>query len=142
MWTTQASAISQATPETIWALYANVPNWKRWDDAIVTSHVNGAFAPSSTGAMTVQGNLHPLAFTLLEVLPNILFRDVTEIPGANIEFTHTLERTAEGTRITHQVSISGPAWEGIAASVGQGIAHGLPHTVASLARLAEALTPA
>ena len=137
MWTFQASAISKANPETIWPLYSNVNAWTRWDDAIITSHVEGKFEVGSKGSMTVEGNPHPLVFVLLEVETNKLFRDVAEIPGASIEFLHTLEVTHEGTKITHQVTISGPAWEQVAATVGKKLTHGLPHTVASLAKLAE-----
>jgi uncharacterized protein YndB with AHSA1/START domain len=137
MFTFQASAISKANPETIWQLYSDVTNWKRWDDAIISSHVEGAFEVGSHGSMTIEGNPRPLPFVLLEVEANRIFRDVTEIPGVKIEFTHRLEPTAEGTKITHHVTISGPAWEQVAATVGKKLEHGLPITVASLAKLAE-----
>jgi uncharacterized protein YndB with AHSA1/START domain len=137
MWEFEASAISKANPETIWPLYTDVANWKDWDDAIITSHVEGKFAVGSRGSMTIKGNPRPLEFVLLEVEKNKLFRDVTEIPGVSIEFTHTLEPINGGTKITHHVTISGSDWERGAATIGKKLEHGLPHTVASLARLAE-----
>jgi Polyketide cyclase / dehydrase and lipid transport len=137
MWTFQASANSKASPDTIWSLYSDVANWKRWDDAIITSDLQGQFEVGSKGSMTIEGNPRPLPFVLLEVEVNKLFRDVTEIPGVNIEFTHSLEQLPDGTKITHHVTISGPAWEQVAATVGKKLEHGLPQTVASLARLAE-----
>jgi uncharacterized protein YndB with AHSA1/START domain len=140
MWTTQASAISSATPEAIWKLYTDVTCWKEWDGSVISSSVNGAFEPGSQGSMTLHGNPHPLGFELLEVETNRLFRDVTEIPGARLEFSHHLEPTADGTRITHVVTITGPAWEQVAATAGKGIEHGLPQTVRSLAELAACTT--
>jgi uncharacterized protein YndB with AHSA1/START domain len=137
MWTFQASANSKASPETIWGLYTDVANWKRWDDAIIASNLEGAFEPGSKGSMTIEGNPYPLGFVLLEVEANRLFRDVTEIPGVAIEFRHKLEPTSEGTKITHHVTISGPGWERGAATIGKKLEQGLPHTVASLAKLAE-----
>jgi Polyketide cyclase / dehydrase and lipid transport len=137
MWTFQASAVSKANPETIWPLYSDVTNWKRWDDAIIASDLQGPFEVGSHGSMTIEGNPRPLPFVLLEVEANKIFRDATEIPGVKIEFIHTLEPTPEGTQITHQVTISGPAWEQVAATVGKKLEHGLPLTVASLAKLAE-----
>jgi hypothetical protein len=137
MWTFEASAVSAASPETIWPLYSNVANWNRWDEAIIASDLEGKFEVGSKGAMTIEGNPHPLEFVLHEVEVNHMFRDITQIPGISIEFKHLLEPTPAGTKITHYVTISGPEWKRGAATVGKKLEQGLPHTVASLARLAE-----
>jgi Polyketide cyclase / dehydrase and lipid transport len=137
MFTFQASAISKAKPETIWPHYSDVANWKRWDEALTASDLQGAFEVGSHGTMTIEGNPRALGFVLLEVEANKIFRDVTEIPGVKIEFTHRLEPTPEGTKITHHVTISGPAWEQVAATVGKKLEHDLPLTLASLAKFAE-----
>jgi Polyketide cyclase / dehydrase and lipid transport len=137
MWTFQASAISNAKPETIWPHYSDVANWKRWDDAITASDLQGAFEVGSHGTMTIEGNPQALGFVLLEVEVNEIFSNVAEIPGVKIDFTHTLEPITGGTNVTHRVTISGPAWEHVAATVGKKLEQGLPRTVASLAKLAE-----
>jgi uncharacterized protein YndB with AHSA1/START domain len=137
MWTKQVSTTSNASPETIWQIYTDIPNWTQWHDEILECHIDGPFEPGSKGAMTIAGNSRPMPFVLLEVEPEVSFTDLTEIPGANIVFAHLLERTSEGTRITHTVTISGPAWEKIAATLGKQLEHGLPQTIELLARLAE-----
>jgi uncharacterized protein YndB with AHSA1/START domain len=138
MWTKKVSTTANASPKTIWKIYADIPNWTNWHDEILECHIEGAFEPGSKGAMTVAGNPRPLPFVLLEVEPEISFTDLTEIPGANIVFAHHLEPTGEdGTQITHTVTISGPAWEQIAATLGKQLEHGLPQTIELLARLAE-----
>jgi Polyketide cyclase / dehydrase and lipid transport len=137
MFTFQASAISKAKPETIWPHYSDVANWKRWDDALTASDLQGAFEVGSHGSMTIEGNPRALGFVLLEVEANKSFCNLSEIPGVSIDFAHTLEQRPDGTKITHRVTISGPAWEQVAASVGKKLEHGLPQTVASLAKLAE-----
>jgi uncharacterized protein YndB with AHSA1/START domain len=137
MWTKQVSTVSNASPETIWQIYSDIPKWTDWHDDILECHIDGAFEPGSKGAMTVAGNPRPLPFVLLEVQAGVAFTDLTEIPGANIVFAHHLERTSEGTKITHTVTISGTAWEQIAATLGKQLEHGLPQTIELLARLAE-----
>jgi uncharacterized protein YndB with AHSA1/START domain len=137
MWTKEVSTISNASPETIWQIYIDIPNWTQWHDNILECHIDGPFEPGSKGAMRVQGNPRPLPFVLLEVQDEIMFTDLTEIPGANIVFAHLLEETSEGTRITHTVTISGPAWEQISGTLGKQLEHGLPQTIELLARLAE-----
>ena len=137
MWTKEISTISNSSAKTIWQIYIDIPKWTDWHDNILECHIDGVFEPGSKGAMTVQGNPRPLPFVLLEVQDEIMFTDLTEIPGANIVFAHHLERTSEGTRITHKVTISGPAWEQIATTLGKQLEHGLPQTIELLARLAE-----
>jgi hypothetical protein len=137
MWTKEVSITANASPETIWQIYADIPNWTAWHHEILECHIGGPFEPGSKGAMTVTGNLRPLPFVLLEVQAGVAFTDLTEIPGANIVFAHHLERTSEGTKITHNVTISGTAWEQIAATLGKQLEHGLPRTIELLAGLAE-----
>jgi uncharacterized protein YndB with AHSA1/START domain len=137
MWTKEVITTSNASPETIWQIYTDIPKWTDWHDEILECHIDGPFEPGSKGAMTIAGNPRPLPFVLLEVQAGVAFTDLTEIPGANIVFAHHLERTSEGTRITHTVTISGSAWEQIAATLGKQLEHGLPQTIELLARLAE-----
>lgn len=137
MWSTQASSISSATPEAIFALYADFPNWKRWDTHLIATSLQGAFEAGSVGTLHPVGTPAPMAFTLLAVTPNQGFTDSTQLPGASVVFTHTLEQTFEGTRITHHCEIVGEAWERYVDTLGAGISERLPSTVANLAKLAE-----
>jgi hypothetical protein len=138
MWTTEASSISSASTEAIFALYADFPNWKRWDTHLEATTLHGAFEAGSVGTLHPIGAPAPLPFTLLSVTPNQGFTDSTQLPGANVVFTHTLEKILEGTRITHRCEIVGDAWERYVDTLGAGIAERLPSTVANLAKLAEA----
>jgi Polyketide cyclase / dehydrase and lipid transport len=137
MWSTQASSTSSATPEAIFALYADFLNWKRWDTHLIATTLQGAFEAGSIGTLHPVGAPAPMTFTLLTVTPNQGFSDSTQLPGASVVFTHSLEPTAEGTRITHRCEITGEAWERYVDTLGAGIAERLPSTVANLAKLAE-----
>jgi Polyketide cyclase / dehydrase and lipid transport len=137
MYTTEASSISSAKPEAIFALYADFPNWKRWDTHLEATTLEGAFEAGSVGTLHPVGAPTPLPFTLLSVTQGIGFTDSTQLPGAAVVFTHTLEETPQGTRITHRCEITGEAWERYVDTLGAGIAQRLPSTVANLAKLAE-----
>ena len=141
MWITQASQESKAQPETVWKLWADVANWNRWDEGIESSRLEGGFITGGKGSLTPTG-APELPFVLTEVVPNQLFSDHTQLPGATLKFTHWLEATPSGCRITHQVSISGEVWQQYAETFGKQLERDLPHTVASLARLAESLVEA
>jgi Polyketide cyclase / dehydrase and lipid transport len=137
MWTTKTSATSKAKPEAIWKLWSDVANWKSWDRGIEASSLSGEFMEGTAGTLTPRGaNLLP--FKMTQVTPLESFTDETELPGAKLTFHHVLEKTSDGVNVTHQGTISGPAWENYASGLGKGLEAELPHTVATLVKLAEA----
>ncbi len=136
MWTTESTASSSASPETIWSLWSNVAEWNVWDDALVDSALTGDFIVGNEGMLTPKGSPQSFGFRLTEVTLLKSFSDITELPGATLTFDHFLEVTPAGTRITHRASISGDAWEGYAARMGADFQRELPHAVTKLVRLA------
>src|SRR6202165_1533811 len=109
MWAYEHSIETDATPDAIWPLYADVPAWPRWDQGLEWVTLNGPFAGGSTGSLKVAGQ-DSLPFTLLDGLPLAGFSAETYIPGLAIRFDHSLELTSTGKpRITHRVSITAPA---------------------------------
>jgi Polyketide cyclase / dehydrase and lipid transport len=139
MWTTEASAISSATIEAIWNLYSTVETWPQWDHGLESCQLEGSFEAGTQGEMMIKGAPAPFPFKLTEVKALEIFSDETFLPGATVHFVHTLERTPQGTRITHRASITGEHWERFAQTVGADIERGLPTTVQTLARFAERL---
>lgn len=137
MWTTKASVSSSVTPTSLWALWQDVSNWKDWDDSLEASALSGEFSAGASGTLHPKGSPHALPFTLLKVTPLKSFSNEAALPGATLHFSHQLEETESGTLVTRQVTISGPAWQEYAKRMGTELEHGLPQTVAALARLAE-----
>ena len=137
MWTYEHSIETDASPESIWPLYTDVPAWPRWDQGLEWVTLTGPFAAGSTGSLKVPGQ-DPLPFKVLEVRPMEGFSDETYIPGLAIRFDHSLERMAAGkTRITHRVIITGPAADDLGSDLGPQITADVPEAMASLAHLAQ-----
>lgn len=125
-----------ASPQALWRLYADVATWPRWDEAFERVTLDGAFAPGTTGTMTVRGQ-DPLPFRLVDVEPEVRFVDETTMPDGVIRFAHSIEARPDGrVRLTHAVEIDGP--EPFSAQVGPMITAGVPDTMRSLAAMAEA----
>jgi hypothetical protein len=138
MWNHQHSIETDATVEAVYALYADVPNWTRWDKGVTSVTLVGPFAVGSTGTITPEGQ-DTLPYRLVEVEPNRSFADETEIPGAGIviRFDHLLETLPTGrTRITHGVTISGPNAPDLGPKMGPQIVSDLPEAMEALAELA------
>lgn len=137
MWTTQASVTSsKIKAEDIWRLWSDVVTWPTWDHGLEASSLEGSFTSGTKGIITPKGS-PALPFLTTEVKPLESFTDETELPGAKLTFHHFLEKIPAGLKVTHQVTISGPAWENYASGFGKGLEHELPQTVAKLVKVAE-----
>ena len=136
MWSTQAAATSEASPEAIWGLWADVDNWKEWDPGLEDSSIGGPFAEGASYKLKPKGG-PKVTSVLKDVRPGEGFSDRTRLPLANLDFSHEVERAGGGTRVTHRVEISGPLSFLYARLMGRGFEEGLPETVRNLARLAE-----
>jgi uncharacterized protein YndB with AHSA1/START domain len=136
MWSAEASATTQASPEAIWTLWADVGNWKEWDPGVEDSSIGGSFGEGTRYELKPKGG-PKVTSVLTEVRPGEKFSDHTRLPLANLDFSHEVERVGEETRVTHRVEISGPLAFVFARLMGRGMERGLPETVRNLARLAE-----
>ena len=141
MWSFEVSAMIagavSSTPEAVWQHWTDVEKWKGWDSSLLFSTLSGPFEVGTRGELTPHG-MSAMPFELTEVTPLKSFSNSTPLPGATIVFRHWLEQTAEGLKITHQAMLSGEAWQGYAARMGQHLEHGLKDSVGKLARLLEA----
>lgn len=140
MFTYSHSHDTAAAPAAVWRLYSDVATWPVWDSSVEAVTLDGPFAAGTCGTLHVTGQ-PPLPLRLVEVTPNGSFTDATDLPGAGIviTFTHTLSPLpAGGTRITHAMSITGPAAATLGPELGPAIVEDMPEAMASLAAHAEA----
>jgi hypothetical protein len=128
------TVVSEARPEQIWPFYAEVQRWLEWDSGLQAVTLDGPFAVGSSGTLQVEGQ-PPLTWTLTDVVEAARFDDVTEIPGvATLRFGHLIEADGAGSRITHTVTIEGPA----ADDLGPMVVSDTPEAMERLAALASA----
>lgn len=140
MWSTEASAVTPAAPEQVWALYEQVGTWSQWDHEVESSRLEGPFEVGSLGVLKPKGG--PAArFRLTAVERGRRFADVTRLPLAALAFEHTLTPVEGGTRIHHQVTIRGPLAFLFSRVIGKKIAAGLPAAVEALALAAARALP-
>jgi hypothetical protein len=136
MWSTEASAVTPAAPDGVWALYEQVGTWKDWDHEVEWSRLDGPFEVGSTGALKPKGGPSS-RFRLTEVQRGRRFADITRLPLATLAFEHTLTPVeGGGTRIHHSVTIRGPLTFLFSRVIGKKLAAGLPTAVEALAQAA------
>ncbi|MDM5180126.1 SRPBCC family protein [Massilia sp. DJPM01] len=124
------------SPEKIFEIYADVPNWKTWDPDTKEASIDGPFQTGSKGKITPpKGISVPMNF--ISVVPNKSFTVDSQIPLFRMVFEHELNVTAAGTEVVHRVTFSGALSFLLGRIVGNPLRTGLPITLASLKRLAE-----
>ena len=130
--------ITVAAPaDTLFAIYADVPNWHTWDPDTKRAHLDGPFAVGSRGSLTpTQGNTVPLLLT--RVVPGRAFTAEARIPLFRMVFEHELTPLAAGaTEVVHRVTFTGPLSLLMAPLMTRRLNSGLPVTLARLKALAE-----
>ena len=132
-WQTEHSAETHAAPEHIWAIFRDVPGWKRWNAGIEQIELEGPFATGTWFSMTPPGQ-DVLRTQLIDVRDGERFVDETWVGELVIRVTHRIERVAaDVTRIVYAVDAQGPG----AAEIGPAIAADFPQVLAALVALAE-----
>lgn len=134
-WSFQHSLVSPAPADQVWAVLSDVEAWSAWDPDVVRSRLDGPLAQG------VAGTLRPASgptvrFTVTRLEPGRRLSDVTRLPLARLEFDHVVEPAGSGTRLTHTVTITGPATPLFASVIGRKVRAGLPGAMAALAELA------
>jgi len=136
MWETGHTLDTDAAPEAVFAVWADVEGWPRWDASLVATTLAGPFAAGTAGTLHPQGMAEPIAFTLTAVEDGVGFADETRLGPLVLRFTHRAEPRGEGSRIVVTVAAEGPD----ADQVGPAVAADLPESVAALAAAAQGRT--
>ena len=96
-----------ATPTQIWNVWQDVENWKKWDEEIELSRIDGPFQAGTTGCTKFVGT--PLFKTLLtQVEPLKLVVQEAYLSFAKVISYQSMSHVAGKTHVTFQVEIRGP----------------------------------
>jgi len=133
----EASIDIDVLPEVVFTIYAEVNKWHEWDPDTLASHIDGPFQVGVTGWLRPTHG-REVAMRLTNVEENRCFTVDAAIPLCVLRFGHELQPMPAGVRVTHRVSFHGPLAFLFRALIGGQVRRGLPLTMASLKRTAEA----
>ena len=135
-WSTRAWEDTTASPDEVWALWADVAGWPAWDHEVVSAELRGPFEVGTTGELKPKGGPKS-RFTITKLVKGHEFVMRSTLPFASLEFRHTMQRNGSRTRIEHEVIMTGPLTFVFKRLIGEKIAIGLPTAITTLARQAE-----
>jgi hypothetical protein len=137
MWSYEHAIETAAPAAAVFALYAEVAGWPRWDAGLEACSLDGPFTTGTAGTITVAG-FGALPFLLTQVEDGRAFADETPFGPVTLRFEHELEPLrAGGTRIVHRIHIVGDQADLVGPEMGPKIVADVPDAMAALARLAE-----
>jgi hypothetical protein len=133
MWSTEHDRRTDATPEDVFAVWADVPGWPTWDHSLISTTLDGTFAAGTTGTLHPEGAPSPIPFTITAVEPGRGFEDETMLGPLALRFSHQVQPDGDGARITVRIEAEGPD----EAQFGPMVAADLPESLEALAGAAE-----
>ncbi|MEU3829081.1 SRPBCC family protein [Streptomyces sp. NPDC029080] len=136
MWTYEHSIETDAAPEAIWGLWADVENWGTWNADIASVEIDGPFEAGAAIVMTPAGD-DPVHLLVAETTPGELFVDEARFDGLLLRTFHRLGR-GDGlrTRVTYRMEITGTGADELGPRIGPAITADWPETMAALVKLA------
>jgi hypothetical protein len=136
MWVEEFSMETKSTSERIWQLWADVENWKKWDDSVEFSNSDGKFDNGNYGSLKTIGGPKS-KFCLKNCVVNKSFTSQMKLPLCTMEFIHELVNENNGLKIKHCIKIYGPLTFLFKNVIGKNAAKSLPLAVKKLVDLAE-----
>jgi hypothetical protein len=101
----EASAVSSARAEAVWAAWTDVEGWSG-SDHVESAHIDGPFQEGAVITSKAKG-LPSGKLTVTRVERPGLWVDESRSPGVRMVFDHVVEPLDEGTRLTERVVMSG-----------------------------------
>jgi Polyketide cyclase / dehydrase and lipid transport len=137
MWEAEHSIETSATPQEIWALWADVTGWPGWNADIEEIELSGPFAAGSTIRMTPIGQ-EPVELRIAEAVGPELFVDEADLGEVVVRTIHRVQRLdSDRARVSYRMEITGPAADTLGPQIGPEISGDFPQTLAALVERAE-----
>ncbi|MGW0881889.1 polyketide cyclase [Streptomyces sp. NPDC002671] len=141
MWTYEHSLETDATPDAIWRLWADVENWGTWNADIRSIRFDGPFAAGAKIVMNPDGE-EPVHLVVTETVPGELFVDEARFGGIVLRTMHRIDQGESGqdegtwTRVTYRMEITGEGAAEFGPQIGPAVTADWPETMAALVEAA------
>jgi len=103
----QTTQSTTASPQAIFALWADINNWVTFDPGIEWAKLDAPFAVGSPYVLKPKGGPTVKA-TILEVEPNKRFVDVSHLLGAKLRLVHEITQQNSVAMVSVTMIMSGP----------------------------------
>jgi len=125
-----------ASPNQIWSIWMDVPNWKNWDTGLKDAFMEDAFQLNARGTIvSLEGRKSK--FQVVEFTEGKSYTFRTKLPLGSLYVKRYLETTSGKTVFTHEVWFTGITRGIFASAFGKKFRKMLPRVVDHVKNLAE-----
>jgi len=97
---------TSASPEKIWAIWTDVPNWKEWDTGLKNATINSDFELGAKGVITSLEN-RKSKFKIVDYQEGVSYTLKTKLPLGSLYVKRYLATKNGKTTFTHEVWFKG-----------------------------------
>lgn len=127
---------TKAPADSIWKIWVDVANWKKWDTGLKDAVLHGEFVVGAKGKLIPdKGPRSSFQITAIEQNRSYTFR--TRIPFGWLVITRELSMQGNVTSFTHEVKFTGLLKRPLGASLGKRYRVMLPVAMENIRRMAE-----
>lgn len=138
MWQTEHSEFTNASPEAVWRVIADVAGWPTWNPGYSAAILDGPPSTGTAGTVTLPNGMRR-PFTVVDARSGSAFVIGGSGPGVRQRFIHRIEPGDDGqTKVTMSATMNGPLAPVFARLFGKVIAEYTPTAVRQLVAKAEA----
>ena len=127
---------TSASPETIWAIWTDVPNWKDWDTGLKDASVKDNFDIGVKGQIISLEN-RKSKFKVVEFVKGQSYTYKTKLPLGSLYVKRYLTKENGKTIFTHEVWFKGLTGGFFAKSFGEKFRKMLPDVLNNIKNIAE-----
>jgi len=130
------SAETTASPQKIWQVWTDVPNWAAWDSGLKSAKMDGLFKINAKGKITSLEN-RDSNFKIVEFEDGVSYTFKSQLPLASLYVKRYLKTEQNKTIFTHEVWFSGPLGGLFAKQFGPKFRTMLPEVLNKIKKIAE-----
>ena len=128
---------TSASPDRIWDIWTDVPNWKQWDTGLKEARLEGDFATGAKGTL-IPDRGPKSRFVISELVPGQSYTFRTRIPFGWLVVKRTLKTAPDRTYFTHDVEFTGLLKRVLGQRLGRRYRVMLPTVLQTIKQIAEA----
>lgn len=127
---------TSASPDIIWKIWSDVPNWKDWDDGLKDAKLKGEFKKGTKGFIFPKKG-RKSKFKIVEFEEGKSYTFKTNLPLGGLYVKRTLEVRDGKTFFTHEIWFKGITKRIFAKALGQDFREILPEVMEKIKLIAE-----